>query len=244
MATRRQPSRHASRSLAPASDNDNDDSDDDRCDTALTTCAAAADSVSSRHPVFVPFQLSDEMYAHIIRDPSLWGYPTLPPGSVRSPKFGHIWVEVRTPGVRRPKLVDGFDWVPSSTANASTRLLRDGETELLRYYCARRTKDDSAKPTIKPFTIYQREVYDEVKAEYDTTSQRATAAARSPQRATAADYERRRGPHEYEDDEDDEDDEDEEDDEDDEDDEDNDDDDDADDDDEDDDGALLNLACP
>ena len=60
-------------------------------------------------------------------------------------------------------LQDGLDWVPSSTANASSRMLRDGETELVRYYCARRTKTDLAKPHIKPYVIYQRSVYDAMK---------------------------------------------------------------------------------
>ena len=49
-----------------------------------------------------------------------------------------------------PKLVDGLDWVPSSAANASVRLLSDGVTELVRYYCARRTKAEVAKPHVKP----------------------------------------------------------------------------------------------
>ena len=58
---------------------------------------------------------------------------------------------------------DGLDWVPSSTANASSRMLRDGETELVRYYCARRTKADLARPHVKPYVIYQRSVYDDMK---------------------------------------------------------------------------------
>ena len=58
-------------------------------------------------PAFVPFQLSDEQYASVYRDPDANGYPTLVPGAVRAPKFGYIYVEQRSPGGRRPKLVDG-----------------------------------------------------------------------------------------------------------------------------------------
>ena len=50
-------------------------------------------------------------------------------------------------------------------ANSSTRVLADGETELVRSYCARRTKSAAAKPPVKPFTLYQREVYEEIKAD-------------------------------------------------------------------------------
>ena len=114
-------------------------------------------------PSFVPFQLTDEMYARIIREPEKYGYAVLNAGVAKSPKYGHIYVEMRTPGERRPKLVDGLDWVPSSTANASSRLLRDGETELLRYYCARRTKSSAAQPLQKPFVIYQRSVMAQMK---------------------------------------------------------------------------------
>jgi hypothetical protein len=154
--------RRASRTLVAAAVDSTTVALDDDTDSGLSS--------GSHQPAFFPFQLSDEMYARVIRDPAAFGYPTLSPGSVRSPKFGQIWVELRTPGARRPKLVDGFDWVPSSTANASSRLLRDGTTELLRYYCARRTKSSEARPTLKPFTIFQREKYDGVKAEHSTSS--------------------------------------------------------------------------
>ena len=70
-------------------------------------------------------------------------------GLVRAPQFGYIFLEKRPASQRRPKLVDGLDWVPSSAANASTRLLQDGVTELVRYYCARRTKADVARPHAK-----------------------------------------------------------------------------------------------
>jgi hypothetical protein len=105
-------------------------------------------------PAFVPFQLSDEMYAKVIRDPEAHGYPRLPAGSVKAPKFGYCFVEChqQQTGLRpRPKRVDGLDWVPSSTANASGRVLSDGKTELLRCYYARRTKSDAAKPLVKPY---------------------------------------------------------------------------------------------
>lgn len=103
--------------------------------------------------------------AAILCNPQLHGYPLLPVGAVKHPKFGYIFVESRLPGVRRPKLVDGYDWVPSSTANASSRVLCDGETELLRFYCARRTKSAAAKPLVKAFVFFQREYYDEIKEE-------------------------------------------------------------------------------
>ena len=124
---------------------------------ALTPRSTALASVSpdAEMPAFVPFQLTDEMYAKIIRDPEAHGYPTLPAGSVKAPKFGYCFVECRQMGLRRPKLVDGLDWVPSSTANASSRVLRDGQTELLRYYCARRTKSAAAKPLVKPYVLFQ-----------------------------------------------------------------------------------------
>ena len=114
-------------------------------------------------PAFVPFQLSDEMYANIVRYPARYGYPVIDAGVVRSPKFGYLFIERRTAGQRRPKLVDGLDWVPSSAANASTRILQDGVTELVRYYCARRTKSDVAKPHVKPYVVFQRSVYEDFK---------------------------------------------------------------------------------
>ncbi|KOO34955.1 hypothetical protein Ctob_011177 [Chrysochromulina tobinii] len=117
-----------------------------------------------RPPAFFPFQLSDEMYARILRDPAGFGYPELPVGSMRYPKFGWIFVEKRHPTDRRPKLVDGLDWVPSSTQNASSRMLRDGKTELMRFYCARRTKAALAAPLEKPFFIFQRSMTPEIKA--------------------------------------------------------------------------------
>ena len=117
-----------------------------------------------RPPAFFPFQLTDEMYARILRDPAGFGYPELPVGSMRDPKFGWIFVETRHPTDRRPKLVDGLDWVPSSTQNASSRMLRDGKTELMRFYCARRTKAALAAPLEKPFFIFQRSMTPEIKA--------------------------------------------------------------------------------
>lgn len=116
-------------------------------------------SSSTFEPSFVPFKLSGEQYANILRDPERFGYPSLDPGISKKPKYGHIYVELRAPGGRRPKLVDGFDWVPSSTANASSQSLADGKSKLMRYYCARRTKSDLAKPAVKPFTLFQRAVY-------------------------------------------------------------------------------------
>ena len=91
-------------------------------------------------------------------------------GLVRAPQFGYIFLEKRPASQRRPKLVDGLDWVPSSAANASTRLLQDGVTELVRYYCARRTKADVARSHAKPYVIFQRSVYNTIKA----SSPRAT----------------------------------------------------------------------
>jgi len=117
-------------------------------------------------PAFVPYQLSDEMYSNIYRNAELFGYPTLEAGSVKQPKYGYLFLEAREPGSRRPKLVDGLDWVPSSSANASSRVLKDGVTELVRNYCARRTKAEIARPQVRPFLTFQRAVHDEVKAEH------------------------------------------------------------------------------
>ena len=41
----------------------------------------------------------------IFRDPAGWGYPDLPAGTIREPKFGYIFVENRDPTKRRTKLV-------------------------------------------------------------------------------------------------------------------------------------------
>ena len=103
---------------------------------ASTSCTTALQSLTA----FVPYQLSDEMYAQILRDPAAFEYPILSPGMVQHPIFGQIYVEKRCPVARRPKLIDGYDWVPSSTASGSERVLRDGSTQLMRFYCARRTK--------------------------------------------------------------------------------------------------------
>ena len=154
--TRKQPARRSARSAPPVA------SPHSPTDSPLNLIADTLEY----QPAFFPFQLSDEMYARILRDPAAHDYPTLPAGVAKNPKFGHIFVELREPGARRPKLVDGFDWVPSSTANASTRTLRDGETELLRYYCARRTKDEDAKPALKAFVLWQRDIQDDVKADH------------------------------------------------------------------------------
>ena len=108
--------------------------------------------------------------ANIYREPERFGYPVINAGVVRAPQFGYIFLEKRPASQRRPKLVDGLDWVPSSAANASTRLLQDGVTELVRYYCARRTKADVARPHAKPYVIFQRSVYNTIKA----SSPRAT----------------------------------------------------------------------
>ena len=67
---------------------------------------------------------------------------------------------------RRPKLLDGLDWIPSSATNAKQKLLRDGKTELIRQYCTRRTKSDSAKAAATAWGHFAREVVDSVKAEH------------------------------------------------------------------------------
>ena len=105
---------------------------------AALAASSGLPAPANEGPAFFPFQLSDEMYARILNDPASFDYPELKAGTSKEPKFGHIYVEVRRVGDRQPKFVDGLDWVPS--ANASRRLLRDGETELLRFCCARRTK--------------------------------------------------------------------------------------------------------
>ena len=92
-------------------------------------------SSSSSGPGFVPFQLSDEQYASVCRAPEAHGYPTLATGEVAAHgvKFGYIFVEDRgSVEGRRPKLQDGLDWVPSSSASSSNRLLSDGCSVLVR----------------------------------------------------------------------------------------------------------------
>ena len=129
-----------------------------------TRAVVRAASPPSGGPAFVPFQLSDEQYASVYRDPDANGYPTLVPGAVRAPKFGYIYVEQRSPGGRRPKLVDGLDWVPSSSANASYKMLKDGRSEIVRFYCSRRTKGEHARPQQKPYNVFAAERQEEVKA--------------------------------------------------------------------------------
>ena len=98
----------------------------------------------------------------IFRDPAGWGYPELPAGTVRDPKFGYIFVENRdlSSAMSSALAQDGLDWVPSSTMNASSRMLCDGKSMLMRYYCARRTKSGPAKPPETAQVAFQREVYD------------------------------------------------------------------------------------
>ena len=115
---------------------------------------------------FVPYQLSAEMYANIYRNPAAFGYPEVASGTVARPKFGYIFVETRSATGRRPKLLDGLDWIPSSATNAKHKLLRDGKTELVRQYCTRRTKSDAAKAAATAWGHFVREVVDTVKAEH------------------------------------------------------------------------------
>ena len=114
---------------------------------------------------FVPYQLSAEMYANIYRNPAAFGYPEVASGTVARPKFGYIFVEIRTASGRRPKLLDGLDWIPSSATNAKHKLLRDGKTELVRQYSRLRTKPDAAKAAATAWGHFVREVVDSVKAE-------------------------------------------------------------------------------
>ena len=114
---------------------------------------------------FVPYQLSAEMYANIYRNPAAFGYPEVASGTVARPKFGYIFVETRTASGRRPKLLDGLDWIPSSATNAKHKLLRDGKTELVRQYSKLRTKPDAAKAAATAWGHFVREVVDSVKAE-------------------------------------------------------------------------------
>ena len=124
----------------------------------------------SAGPAFVPFQLADEMYANIFRSPTKFGYP-LCDGSTFEPKFGYIFVESRLPGsgAKKPKVeadADGVQWQQASTANATAKLLADGQTEFVRNYSARRSKGSCAsRPQVRPFIVYQRQQYDAVKAE-------------------------------------------------------------------------------
>ena len=99
-------------------------------------------------PALVEHQLSDEMYGNILRSPDVYGYPTLRADFVREPKFGHIFV-VRSHGASKPPK----NWV--RLASTSTRLLRDGSTELHRVFW--RPAKKSAEP-VKPFELFQRSV--------------------------------------------------------------------------------------
>ena len=96
---------------------------------------------------FVPFQLSDAMYASIFRDPEGLGYPVLPAGAVDDPKYGYIYVEERTDNKERPKCKDGLGWIGAGT---SVSLLRDGQTEIVRRCFTRRNKSDLAQALVKP----------------------------------------------------------------------------------------------
>ena len=108
--------------------------------------------------------------ANLLRNPEQCGFRVLQPGAVRDPQFGYLFLESRRHEARRPRLLDGLDWVPSSAANASSRVLHDGVTELVRNYCARRTKSEAARPQIRPFVEFQRSVNDEVKQQYPQAS--------------------------------------------------------------------------
>ena len=80
-------------------------------------------------PAFIPFQLSDEMYASILRGDAD-GYPLI--GAEPSePKFGYLFA-LTVSGQRAE-----MSWPPKSWTNASSRLLLDGRTELVRNYSSR-----------------------------------------------------------------------------------------------------------
>ena len=119
-------------------------SSDESTSLALSEHTLLPTPVDAR-PAFVPFQLSDEQCAcsqacsrasrsesvaplpadaNIYRHPDLYGYPTLPINSVRGPKFGYIFIETRAESSRRPRLLDGLDWIPCSSANAKRRQLQ------------------------------------------------------------------------------------------------------------------------
>ena len=95
----------------------------------LKPAAGSHRPMKSSGPAFVPFQLSDEMCtchpppsprmrtltarraarrlvdANIYRDPGQYGYPMLEAGDIAQPKYGYVFIELRVPGTRRPKLV-------------------------------------------------------------------------------------------------------------------------------------------
>jgi len=82
-----------------------------------------------RGAAFIPFQLSDEMYASILRGDAD-GYPLI--GAEPSePKFGYLFA-LTVSGQRAE-----MSWPPKSWTNASSRLLLDGRTELVRNYSSR-----------------------------------------------------------------------------------------------------------
>ena len=42
---------------------------------------------------------------------------------------------------------------------------QDGVTELVRYYCTRRTRSNDARPQVKPYVVFQRSIYAKLKEE-------------------------------------------------------------------------------
>ena len=110
-----------------------------------------------RGAAFIPFQLSDEMYANILRDEG-GSFPVQEEGDAVVPKFGYILLVKMC----QRKAALG-SWPPKSWTNASSRLLLDGVTELVRNYSSRRPKTDEARGALRAFTLYQRSVYHDIK---------------------------------------------------------------------------------
>jgi hypothetical protein len=72
-----------------------------------------------------------------------------------------------------------------SWTNASSRLLLDGRTELVRNYSSRRPKTEAAKGAVRAFTLYQRSVYNRVKSQQPGLTP-YVRAARRPESAPPA----------------------------------------------------------
>lgn len=71
--------------------------------TSDSASAALSAASGTKEPLSLfPFQLTDEMYAAIIRAPEAHGYPTLPSGRSQQPRFGHIFVEVSSQREKPP----------------------------------------------------------------------------------------------------------------------------------------------
>ena len=127
----------------------------------LKPAAGSHRPMKSSGPAFVPFQLSDEMCtchpppsprmrtltarraarrlvdANIYRDPGQYGYPMLEAGDIVQPKYGYVFIELRVPGTRRPKLVVLNAAAPRTATPAATHCCAHAALGALRVGRAR-----------------------------------------------------------------------------------------------------------